>query len=363
MARPSKPRYRRYGPGRGAWVSTIAGEYRTLASGPKEETRQEARRQFHTLMAEEKGKLVAGISLRALKDVFLDSVQAGKRPLTYEFYRRHCKGFWEHVGEIAASDVKPYHVTRWLAAHAWNDTTRHGAITAVKRMYRWAKKEGHLETNPLADIEKPSPFRREQIMTDGQLWEVLDASPDKAFRDLLAFARETGCRPSEAMAVEAHHVDLANAAITMKSKTSGATGKPRVIHLTPAAVELCRQLMAIRPEGPLLRNVDGNPWNRHATKSRFCRLRKKLGLGKEATLESLRHGFATDGLSAGVPIKTMAELLGHSSTAMVDRHYSHMHDRKAHLKEAVGKLRPGEPGVNPRAGTAGRPDDPSGPSS
>jgi integrase len=361
MARPSKPRYRRYGPGRGAWVSTIAGEYRTLASGPKEETRAEAKRRFHTLMAEEKGKLVAGVSLETLAELFLDDAERRLRPLTVEFYNRHIRDFWKHVGAIAAADVRPFHLTRWLASHAWNQTTQHGATTAIKRLFRWGRKQGHLEADPLADVEKPSPLRREQIMTDGQLWEVIDASPDKAFRDLLAFARESGCRPSEAMAVEARHVDLANATITMKSKTSGATGKPRVIHLTPAAVELCRELIALRPEGPLLRNVDGNPWNRHATKSRFCRLRKKLGLGKEATLESLRHGFATDCLEAGVSIKATSELLGHTSTAMVDRHYSHMQDRQAHLKEAVNRARPGA--VTSSSDSASRPDDPSGPSS
>jgi integrase len=340
MARPSKPRYRRYGPGRGAWVATIAGEYHTLASGPRDETRKAAMTAFHALMAAGKRRAAAGVSLEAIAEAFLDAAERDLRPLTVEFYVRHVRAFWGHVGAIAAADVRPYHVARWLDAHRWGPTTRHGAVTAVRRLFRWAKQAGHLDADPLEGLERPTPSRRREVLTAAQAAEVLDAATDRAFAELLEFARLTGCRPSEAMAVEARHVNVPGGVIVMESKTTGATGRERVIHLTPAAAGLCRGLMARHPEGPLLRNRDGRPWTRNATACRFARMRKRLGLGPEATLESFRHLFITDGLEAGVPIKTMAELAGHASTAMIDRHYSQLHRRRAHLAEAAAKVRP-----------------------
>lgn len=330
-------------------MTKMSGSLVTLASGPREETRAAARKVFHELMAREKRVVAAGLSLRALKEVFLDHVERTCRPLTYEFYRRHCLGFWKHAGTIDAAEVRPLHVTAWVAGRNWGPTTCHGAITAVKRMFRWAKREGHLEVNPLADMEKPTPRRRETILSDEDVARVMDAVKDRPFRELLQFVRETGSRPSEAMGVEAKHVSVDRSEIVMESKTGR-----RVIHLTRAALALCLDLAGRWPDGPLLRNTDGNPWTRNATACRFGRLRSKLGLGPEATMESFRHEWITDGLAAGVPAKTMAELAGHSSIAMIDRHYSHLGERREHLKEAVARVRPTGAGLT-HGGTASRP--------
>jgi integrase len=44
----------------------------------------------------------------------------------------------------------------------------------------------------------------------------------------------------------------------------------------------------------------------------------------DATAYGFRHSFATDALSNGVPEAHVAALLGHSSTTMLHRHYSHV---------------------------------------
>ena len=52
-----------------------------------------------------------------------------------------------------------------------------------------------------------------------------------------------------------------------------------------------------------------------------------------------RHGFATDALAAGVPDAHVAELLGHSSTAMLHKHYSHLATRVKVLTDAARAVR------------------------
>ena len=52
-----------------------------------------------------------------------------------------------------------------------------------------------------------------------------------------------------------------------------------------------------------------------------------------------RHTFATDALAHGVPDAHVAELLGHSGTAMLHRHYSHLTARSQALRDALGKVR------------------------
>jgi integrase len=99
-----------------------------------------------------------------------------------------------------------------------------------------------------------------------------------------------------------------------------------------------------------LLNSDGRPWTRNAMALRFRRLRARRGLGPEATAEAFRHGYAIDALERGVPIATVAELLGHRGTRMLEAYYSHLHERRDHLRAAADQIRPGEP--DPAAGDA-----------
>ena len=52
-----------------------------------------------------------------------------------------------------------------------------------------------------------------------------------------------------------------------------------------------------------------------------------------------RHGFATDALAAGVPDAHVAALLGHGSTAMLHKHYSHLSSRATVLRDAAALVR------------------------
>lgn len=98
--------------------------------------------------------------------------------------------------------------------------------------------------------------------------------------------------------------------------------------------DLCRELIAKHPAGPIFLNSRGKPWTRNAIRMRFRNLRRKLKL-KGVVAYCYRHTFATDGLERGVPIATMAELLGHSSTAMLSAHYGHLSQKGTYLRQAV----------------------------
>jgi integrase len=68
--------------------------------------------------------------------------------------------------------------------------------------------------------------------------------------------------------------------------------------------------------------------------------------GVKAFCYASRHSFATDALSAGVPDAHVAALLGHSGTAMLHKHYSHLTEKAQTLRLALGQVRgqDGRPG-------------------
>ena len=134
----------------------------------------------------------------------------------------------------------------------------------------------------------------------------------------------------------AQDVNLDVGAWTFKRhKTVKKTHKPRVVMLTPPMIELCRQLVVKHPDGALFHNSRGKPWTRNAIRCRFRRLPHKLGLEAGVVAYAYRHTFTTEGLEAGVPIATMAELLGHTAAIMISDHYGHLDQKSDHLREAA----------------------------
>jgi integrase len=155
---------------------------------------------------------------------------------------------------------------------------------------------------------------------------------------VLIALQQTGARPSEVVSVTAADCDLANGLWVLDSHKTDGGGKPRVVALTPQMVELCRDLAARYPVGPLFRNSRGNPYRPIAISNRVRELRIKLGITGVIPY-GYRHTFATDALAAGVPDAQVAGLLGHASTKMLYKHYSHLTARVTVLRLALGTFR------------------------
>jgi integrase len=181
----------------------------------------------------------------------------------------------------------------------------------------------------------PGIARRERIPTTAEVHELLDASHG-AVRDYLEFLYETGCRQTEAHRLRAGEVDLAARVCKMNGKTTSRTGKPRVIYLSEPAFEIVsRRLEGLKPGDLVFRNRRGSEWTLQRSRSAFRNLQKRLSLGPHVTAGGIRHWWITERLRAGVPIAHVAELAGHQSTTMIERHYGHLSDHGADLRRAL----------------------------
>ena len=68
--------------------------------------------------------------------------------------------------------------------------------------------------------------------------------------------------------------------------------------------------------------------------NRLCR-----EVGVKAIPYGYRHTFATDALAQGVPDAQVAQLLGHSSTAMLHKHYAHLGSKARAMADALKRVR------------------------
>jgi integrase len=329
MPRQPKP-WPRGGPG-GPWYAQIRGRQVRLGDGSL--SRTEAQNVLYRLLAGE-GQPRRGTAptFATVADVFLEQSAREHKPSTHEQYRIKLQSACDSFGDVRATDLKPSHVSRWLAAHEWSDSTRRGAITYVKLALNHAVDEGLIPANPLHKVKRPRMRSREKTLTADERRTIL-ADFDDGFRDFLVALGETGARPGELIRLEARMIDWqAGVATLRESKTADATGRPRVLYLTGAMVELCRRLAEVHPKGPLFRNRDGNPWTTNAVRCRFRRLRSRRNLDPKIVAYTFRHSFITDGLENGVGVAAIAELAGHSDWKMVQDVYSKLRERREHLR-------------------------------
>ena len=137
----------------------------------------------------------------------------------------------------------------------------------------------------------------------------------------------------------------------MEHKTD-KDGHPRVVVLTPTMVELCQELAAKNPEGPLFRNTMGRPYTPRHVCHQFCRLRKHLKLPGRLTPYGYRHAFATELLVQNVSETKVAAALGHKGTKTLHSHYSHVNARIQEIRAVIAVIQVKDAAVPPARGAS-----------
>jgi len=326
-------------PSRRTYYVTVNGIQQNLRTADK----AEAYRRWHELMVRapeppESPDATVVVILAA----FLDWAEKHTKSTTYGWHRQYLQGFVASLDDkqLQVSDLKKFHVTRWLDAQTtWGANSRRAAIASVKRAFNWAVDEGYIPHSPVARLSKPKAKHRETILTADQCQLILDESASD-FCDFLDLLLETGVRPSEVRTVEARHVSVEHGLWVFppsEHKTGRKTDKPRVVYLSAKALEITKRLVVQHPTGPLLRNSRGKPWTRNAVRCRFRRLRLRLAdkLPPDLCAYLFRHTFATRALERGLDSVTVAELMGHADATMVSRVYQHVGQRLDHMRAAA----------------------------
>src|SRR5262249_3695578 len=144
---------------------------------------------------------------------------------TYDGYVRFLSSADQRFGHVRSSELEPLQVYRWCEEPGldWNQTTRANAITAVKAAYRWGRKRGFVRIDPVRDMDKPTPRRRQAVLTEEQVLKILEATAGTSFADLITALWETGCRPAEVMTLTADRADPDRGIWRVVNKTRTST--------------------------------------------------------------------------------------------------------------------------------------------
>ena len=106
---------------------------------------------------------------------------------------------------------------------------------------------------------------------------------------------------------------------------TGKGKKDRVVPVLPVISDAIADYLAqlpypSDPDDPLFLGARCGPLNPGVVQRQMRRLRLVMGLPETATPHALRHSFATHLLAGGGDLRTIQELLGHSSLSTTQRY-------------------------------------------
>jgi integrase len=221
--------------------------------------------------------------------------------------------------------------------------TARAAIRLLRAILSWAVSEGLVDRNPALGVAIGSDGERETILEGPEQYSALfktlaKLQAEKRIRgpvaDVVRVLALTGARRSEISGARWRHVDLEAGTIVLPPtahKTGRRTGKPRVINLPAAAVEIvARQkkgaigayvFLPAKGTGPM--NLD-KPWRL---------IRTEAGLPEGIGLHGLRHSLATSLAVGGAQASEIMTALGHRDISTSARYVHFAEKARSTLAE------------------------------
>ena len=215
----------------------------------------------------------------------------------------------------------------WLADRqkrnlSFKSTAR--ALSSLRGFFRYLDKYHAIKNDAIGLVSSPRIPKKLSKAIDatdvadmaGAIRVIDENEPWIAARDWALVTVLFGCglRISEALSLR--NSDVANAPQTLRIMGKGA--KERIVPVLPAVNRAIEKYVSVRPffnapDDILFRSVRGLPMSARMAEKVIEKLRAYLQLPDYVTPHALRHTFATALLADGADLRSLQELLGHSS--------------------------------------------------
>lgn len=291
---------------------------------------------------------------------FLDYIEINnKADKTSENYRHYLKRFQEFLSEDPEPkelNLQKIHNYRLFLNRHLNKRgdglsikTQNYHIIALRAFLKYLAKNDVRSLSP-EKIELPKiPERTVEFLTDEELkrlFQAINKAKKNGHRDnaILETLYSTGLRVSELANLNREQVDLKRREFMVRGKGR----KPRIVFLSKKAAEAISIYLKCRDDNfsPLFINNGRGQKNEDILDEQKRRLttvsiekvvRKyalKAGIIKKVTPHTLRHSYATQLLMNGADIRSVQEMLGHSSitTTQIYTHITNKKLREIHEK-------------------------------
>ncbi len=216
------------------------------------------------------------------------------------------------------------------AAHYINKNSMGRELSSIKNFFKWLDVSDIMKNPAISVISSPrKPKILPKALDVDDAFNVLIEAKDVAqsawqgLRDKAVLTLLYGCglRISEALALNVGDINAKSEFLRIKGKGN----KERIVPLLPIVWQNIEAYLAKSPYStnvgePLFVGARGERLSPRIIQRQLQKLRGRIGLPDTLTPHALRHSFATQLLAAGVDLRSIQELLGHSSLITTQRY-------------------------------------------
>lgn len=286
-------------------------------------------------------------------------IERNASPGTIQGYRQDLEVFLRYLAgemgvkpeDVDLEKVRRSHIRRFLAYlkkdRSNTSRTINRKLCALRSFYRFLKEsdEWKLNADPAAGVASLKFSQKLPVYLTLDETEQLLASikenssyPERDYAIFLLFV-QCGCRFSEVLNLTLDCIDLQEKTLRILGKGR----KERIVPLTNRTVQALREYLRVRDPAVstdvLFLNNTGRPLQASGLRFIFRRVVERSSLKKKnLTPHKLRHTCLTLLLQAGVDIRTLQQIAGHSniSTTQIYTHVSQEEVRRGMEKHPLG---------------------------
>lgn len=348
----------------GRWMANITVGFDENGEQKRRSFYGKTREEAATKMTKALGELMSGtyidpnrVSVGQWLDTWLEQyVKPSLRPKTFQSYEGACRLHLKpRIGGTALRTLQPAQVQRLV-----NDMVTAGksartaglAQTVLHAALKQAVANGLVHRNAAEGARKPKgTARRIRVLTIEEQHSFVAAAADDRFGPMIVTLLGTGMRLGEAVALRWENVDLTEKVLRVVESASRVTQKGTKSRITiqapktsagvrsiPLPAIVITALVQRRKQQAAERLKVGSVWvdsglvfttalggilEPRGVERKAALLAKKAGI-EHVNVHALRHTCATRLIEAGIPLKVVQEMLGHTSIAITGDIYVHV---------------------------------------
>jgi integrase/recombinase XerC len=281
-------------------------------------------------------------------DHFIDFLKGekGVSPHTVRAYSKDLSEFLSFIDKKPKSidnlDIRSF--LAFLHHKKLKKTSIARKLATIRSFFKYLHREGYVNKNPAKLVSSPKvPKDLPRFLTIDEIFSLLDkpsgdtfrATRDKAILELLY---SSGLRVSELTSIDISDLDFKESLIRAKGKGKkeriipiGSKAMDAIQNYLPERISLRKKSMA------LFLNNRGSRLTQRSVRRILLHYSRMINLKGDLSPHTLRHTFATHLLHEGADLRSIQELLGHSSLSTTQK-YTHVDI--AYLTEVYDKAHP-----------------------
>jgi len=218
--------------------------------------------------------------------------------------------------------------------------TARNKLSVLRTVLRWAYDREYLSTPlrfpklPSADYEHFVPPSRKEL-------EQMFAVAPEHIQRVIIFGSQFGIRigACELFKLQWSDIDLFKRVVRVPSAKKNHNEQWREVPIRESLFSLIAKWKMQDEKNSIEYVVNWNGKQVESIKRSWTLTLHKAGITRRIRPYDLRHAFATEAINAGADVGTIAKLMGHTSTAMIFKHYQHvLTEQKVRVVEALPNI-------------------------